>query len=230
MTLKTQNLCGRAAALLLVLLFLPIPTAAEPKLCPAVSPAADENLKAYLVSRSLTSVPGLASHRFIAIARYPADPNADIISFSHYRGMAVRDYGSAWFKDWRAWRRLGPKMPRSRRLLRGVNAAVIPAPVWRVRYYVDTLVEDLTYKVFGPNSNTLAQAIANMASGTNVKVFENRIFGSPGRRQWRRVNFRQPMEPMILLAVNRSAPLCPMRRDFLAETPRIATSSVSTPR
>ena len=210
-------------------------------LCLAVSVTAQEEaalepkqqLKAYLVSRSLRSAPGIASHRFIAIGLYPGDPDAEIFSFSHEEGKAGRNYDSALRKDCRAWLRIDREIKRTRRLLNGVNATVIPAPVHLVRAYAENLIENLDYNLFGTNSNSLAQAVANRAAGQDVKVFENRLFGALGRRQWRKVSFRFSPENKILLVSHATGkgPSCPNKTGknpvTLAQTAETTTAEAT---
>lgn len=150
----------------------------------------DVDLNAYLVSRSLWSFPGLGSHRFIAIARYPGDPEVEIFSYSNSRGRMVRRvFGHANRLDHKAWRRLQRDMPIKKGLFRGVNGVRIDAPVWRVRWWAEHFEENMKYRLFGPNSNTASQAIANRAAGRPVEVYERRPFKAMGQSMWRRADF-----------------------------------------
>lgn len=196
--------------------------------CPGLR-VADHELQAYLVSRSLVTFPGLGSHRFIAIARFPGDPHAEIISFSLEQGKVGRNFRRANRLDRKAWARLDPSLKRTRKLWRGVNATVIPAPVPLVRRYAETVVEDLDYNLFGTNSNTTIQAIANRAAGHPVDVFEFRPFRGLGQQHWERVSFRPWLgsdgPPAAVLVA--SAPLCPMPRHRIQDDgARLASRTV----
>ena len=150
----------------------------------------DVDLNAYLISRSLWSFPGLGSHRFLAIARYPGDPEAEIFSYSKGRGNKVRRvFGHANRLDRKAWSRLKRDMPIEKNWFRGLNGVLIDAPVWRVRWWAEHFEETMKYRLFGPNSNTAVQAIVNRAAGRPVEVYERRPFKAAGQSMWRRADF-----------------------------------------
>ena len=146
--------------------------------------------RVFLVSRSLKVFPGLGSHLFVAIASFPGDSAAEVFSFTRGEGGKVRrSLGQAHRFDWAAWLRLDDDPSPDPRWFKGLNSQVAETPPWVIRKLVDGVVESLDYNLFGTNSNTVAQAVVNRASGDDLRVFERRPFGSLGAGQWQTVEF-----------------------------------------
>ncbi|MBU1911042.1 hypothetical protein KKG16_01360, partial [Patescibacteria group bacterium] len=129
-----------------------------------------ETLHSYIVSRPLHTIgfSSVASHMFIATdARYPGDPNANIYSFGkNDDGNVGRMFDGTYKDDVGAWGILrGNFNPEGKA---HIYTKVIPANNEQVIKLANSILEQDKYDLLGPNSNSAAQAIVDMASESQV--------------------------------------------------------------
>jgi len=170
-------------------------------------------LDPYLVGRPLSDFV-YAGHMFdVTNASYIGDPNATIYSYGmsdaskrHGRNTVTGLMGrvdndtenkfsaTTHADDWKYWLNLGGAVCSTE----SPHATPIPATDAVVDYWANRLKPSIKYHVPIPgigrvnavNSNSGAQAVANLASSSNVPRPIGPIGGYPGASQWHRVEFR----------------------------------------
>ena len=127
----------------------------------------EEELLSYIVSRPF-GIDVFHSHNFIVTdAKFLGDPNATIYTFAkNESGNLGRVFDKVHKRDRTAWESLTDKPIRDDSLR--IYHSKIPANNELVRTLALTLLEDLDYDLTGPNCNSAAQAIANVAAKASL--------------------------------------------------------------
>ena len=132
----------------------------------------------YLVARD---GPASSSHMFIVThARFPGDPKARVFSWGKSTAAGVLgkvgrvdgrttglSKGTA-ETDRKTWLALGRTDEGSRKMAAGSDFTTINARDGKVASISSAVVENKGYSIFGPNSNSAAQAVADRAQGNEV--------------------------------------------------------------
>jgi len=145
----------------------------------------------FLVSRPLYSPPFniASSHMFIVTnARYLGDPDATIISYGKNEdGNVGRLYDSTYTNDLGAWRLLEQEFNPTG--IARIEFQIISATSSTVLEIADRLIEHDEYNILGSNSNSAAQAIANLASGSVVETPGLNNRNAPGYEHFEDIDF-----------------------------------------
>ena len=124
----------------------------------------------YLVARDIPATVDTKVHMFVVTgAKYPGDTGPDVKIHSFGKGQdgklrRMAPGSEVETTDRNAWASLATGQPVGR-----PDYVAIPAKDGKVDSVADAVVENHDYELFGPNSNSAAQAIADRAAGRPVE-------------------------------------------------------------
>ena len=149
-------------------------------------------MHSYIISRPLKTegLNLIASHMFIATdAKHPGDPDATIFSFGkNENGHVGRLYDDTYQRDNAAWQLLdGDDNPVGELK---IQFRLIPANNHVTKILALSVIEQDDYEYFGPNSNSAAMAIANVAAQKELTRpgIETRL--APGYEDYDLIDFQ----------------------------------------